>query len=125
MIADIGFPALAQRSHNFLVFDAYDTATGMGSVRAGNLNTGELVTIASGLDGYGVPGYNGDNTEVIYSAAADNATGYSLVAQAVSGRIRRGGFVTEPGAGGIGAVTAAALAALVRARQSASSRASR
>ncbi|HSJ97871.1 MAG TPA: hypothetical protein VLC53_12400, partial [Myxococcota bacterium] len=132
---DVGYPALAQRSDNFLVFDAVDIASSVGSVLAGNLDTGVLTTVASGLDGFAVPGYNGDDTRVIYSAAAATPSAYSLLAQPVSGRVtpqgdpvgwiadadysavyRRGAFVPEPGAGALGAVTAVALAVLAHRR---------
>lgn len=132
---DVGYPALAQRSDNFLVFDAVDIASSVGSVLAGNLDTGVLTTVASGLDGFAVPGYNGDDTRVIYSAAAATPSAYSLLAQPVTGRVtpqggavgwiadadysavyRRGAFVPEPGGGALGVVAAAALAVLARRR---------
>jgi hypothetical protein len=132
---DVGYPALAQRSDNFLVFDAVDVASGLGAVLAGNLDTGALTPIASALDGFSVPGYNGDDTRVIYANAAATATGFSLVSQGVANRVtptgqpelwipdadysvvyRRGPFVPEPGAGTAGAAAAAALAGLARRR---------
>lgn len=130
---DVGYPALAQRSDNFLVFDAVDIESGVGNVLAGNLDSGEQATIASGLDGFAVPGYDGADARVVYSAPAANETGFELVGRAVSGWLapqgapqpwlddadlsvvyRRGVFVPEPGAGMLGAVVVAALSALAR-----------
>lgn len=130
---DIGFPSLAQRSDDFVVFDAYDVSSATGSVMAANLQTGEVTTVATGLAGYGVPGYNGDDTRVIYSDGADNDTGFSLFAQAVADRVapqgaptawasdadfgavyRRGTFVPEPSASALALFAVAALAALAR-----------
>jgi Zn-dependent metalloprotease len=132
---DVGYPALAQRSDNFLVFDAVSLASGIGSVLAGNLDTGVLTTVASGIEGFAVPGYSGDDTRVIYSDASATTTGFSLLAQTVAGRVapqgapvpwipdgdfsvvyRRGAFVPEPGAGALAAAAGAALAALARRR---------
>jgi Zn-dependent metalloprotease len=132
---DVGYPALAQRSDGFLVFDAVDVASGIGVVLAGNLSTGALTPIATGIDGFSVPGYSGDDTRVIYSFAAATETGFSLRAQTVAGRVtpqgapvpwitdgdystvyRRGPFVPEPGAGTLAAAAALALAALARRR---------
>jgi hypothetical protein len=139
---DVGYPALAQRSDNFLVFDAVDIATGAGSVLATNLDTGAVATVASGLESFAVPGYTGDDTRVVYSDADPGSdTGFSLVAQTVAGRLapqgapvpwiddadystvyRRGRFVPEPAAGA-GAAAAAAFAALALRRRRARGRA--
>ena len=133
---DVGYPALAQRSDAFLVFDVYDLAAGVGSVVAANLDTGALATIATGIDGFSVPGYNGDDTKIVYANAANTPTGFTLVVQAVTNRMtpqglpqgwqadadfgvvyRRGPFVPEPGAAAGGAAAALALAALARRRR--------
>src|SRR4030095_10074359 len=132
---DVGFPALAQRSDSFLVFDAYESVSGTGSVMASNLEPGDLTTVATDIGGFGVPGYNGDDTMVVYSQADDTDTGYSLKAQPVSGRLtpvgdpapwaadadfnavyRRGTFVPEPEAGALGAAAAVVLTVLARRR---------
>ena len=86
---DIGYPALAQRSDNHIVFDVVDQVTGDGTVFAGDLDTGALSVIhrasgAPGLPAFGVPGYNGDDSLVVFSIPdpfPGELTGYSLEAQ--------------------------------------------
>lgn len=142
---DIGYPALAQRSDNHIVFDVVDQATGDGTVFAGDLDTGALTEIrvndgTPDLPGFGVPGYNGDDSLVVFSVPDDLVqTGTFLAAQPVAADrmtpagapflwiddadlgvvYRRGAFVPEPGALVRVLAAIATLAALRRRRASA------
>lgn len=139
---DIGYPALAQRSDHHIVFDVVDQVTGDGSVFAGDLDTGVLSVIRQsfgepGLPAFGVPGYNGDDSLVVFSIPdpfPGELTGYSLEAQPVAADrltptgesfpwifdadlgvvYRRGSFVPEPRAALLALAALAALAVLRR-----------
>ena len=79
---NVGFPALSQTSDNFLTFDAFDEAQNQSTVYAANLNTGDLARIATVAEGYGVPGYTGDDTAIVFSQRDTSvSTGFSLVRQ--------------------------------------------
>ena len=79
---DIGFPALSQTGDNFLTFDVFDTTRNQSTVFAGNLNTGDIVPIATVTGGLGAPGYTGDDSAIVYSQRDPNvSTGFSLVRQ--------------------------------------------
>jgi hypothetical protein len=78
---DIGFPALSQTSDNFMTFDALNQATGQSTVLAGNLNTGDVFPVGT-VNGFGVPGYSGDDTAIVYSQPDPAVpTAFSLVRQ--------------------------------------------
>ncbi len=64
---DIGYPALAKTSDDFLVFDAYDSSADKTTIYAMNMVTGEYKEIANVPGAYGVPGYTGDDGLVFYS----------------------------------------------------------
>ena len=81
---DIGFPALSQTSDNYITFDALDSQTGRSTIYAGNLLTGELVAVAETDSGFGVPGYSGDDSAIVFSLADFTPTGFSLWQQALA-----------------------------------------
>ncbi len=61
-------PALAQTSDDHMVFDALDISTGVNTVFAANLLTGDLVQVAStSLLSY--PGYTGDDSAVVLTVS--------------------------------------------------------
>jgi Zn-dependent metalloprotease len=131
---DIGYPAFAQTSDNHLVFDVVDEA-GVGTVVAGNLDTGALQAVVQDVDRFGIPSYTGDDTQVVFTdfdggglslfaqpVAADRITpvgGASLwIFEGSFGVIyRRGDFVPEPAAAALGAAALAALAGVARRRR--------
>ncbi len=79
---DVGFPALSQTSDNFLTFDAFDEARNESTVYAANLNTGEYAPIATVAGDFGVPGYTGDDTAIIFTQRDPAApSGFSLFRQ--------------------------------------------
>ena len=79
---NIAYPALSQTSDNFLTFDVFDEALNQSTVYTANLNTGELATIATVADSYGVPGYTGDDSALVFSQSDPSVpTGFSLVRQ--------------------------------------------
>jgi hypothetical protein len=82
---DFGFPSLSQTSDGFLTFDAYNREEEASRVMAGNLVTGEFKRIATVPGGWGVPGYTGDDTALVYSQASDTPTEFSLLRQALNG----------------------------------------
>jgi Zn-dependent metalloprotease len=78
---DIEFPVLSQTSDNFITFEAFDQESGISTVLAGNLLTGELSSIGS-VAGLAAPCYTGDDQAIVYSQADDGSpTGFSLVRQ--------------------------------------------
>ena len=78
----IAFPALSQTSDNFLTFDIFDEYRDQSAVYIANLHTGELSPIATVEDGFGVPGFTGDDSALVYSQRDPRvSTGFSLVRQ--------------------------------------------
>ncbi len=80
---DIGYPALAQRSDTRIVFDVFDTQAGRSTVTSADLIRGEFHTIGTVDDGFGVPGYSGDDTAIVFSQPADGPSAFGLVRQPV------------------------------------------
>ena len=79
---DVGFPAMSQTSDNFLTFEAFDEAQNQSTVYAVNLNTGNLKPVATVTGTWGVPGYTGDDTAVVFSQSdSEVSLGVSLVRQ--------------------------------------------
>ncbi len=79
---NIAYPALSQTSDNFLTFDVFDEALNQSTIYTANLNTGELATIATVAGSYGVPGYIGDDSALVFSQSDPSvSTGFSLVRQ--------------------------------------------
>ncbi|MEA3358981.1 MAG: M4 family metallopeptidase [Thermodesulfobacteriota bacterium] len=82
---DIGYPALSHTNDNFITFDVLDTGTGESYIFTGNLNTGDLKIVSRTLNDYGIPGYTGDDTAIVFSVADLSApTGRSLFRQPIA-----------------------------------------
>jgi Zn-dependent metalloprotease len=82
---DIAYPALSQTSDNFITFDANNMETGKSTIYTGNLNTGALSKVATVAGYYGVPGYTGDDSAIVYSKTdASTSTGFSLWSQPIT-----------------------------------------
>ena len=78
----IAFPALSQTSDNFLTFDVFDESRSQSTVYTANLHTGELSPIATVEDGFGAPGFTGDDSALVFSQRDPRvSTGFSLVRQ--------------------------------------------
>ena len=94
---DVGFPALSQTSDNFLTFDVFDEEQNQSTVYAANLNTGDLERIATVSNGFGVPGYTGDDSAIVFSQRDTGvSTGFSLVRQPLAAdRITPQGQVSD------------------------------
>ena len=127
---DIGNPALSHRSDNYVTFDVIDQQSNASTVYALNLNGGDFHAIGSNPTGFAAPGYNGDDTKIVFSVPDAYPTGESLVqVPLASDRItpagsqspwltdadygvvyRRGPYVPEPDAGALGAAALSALA---------------
>lgn len=136
---DIGYPALAQSSDNYMVFDVLDDETGASIIYAANLNQGDEIAVGENPDGFGVPSYTGNDGAVVFSIAdVSAATGSKLVSRPLQNRFtptgsqqtwaenadfgvvyRRGSFVPEPSETGLGGIAIAALALLARRRRAA------
>jgi hypothetical protein len=75
---DIEFPLLSQTSDGFITFEALDQESGIASVMAGNLLTGELNEVAR-VQGPAAPCYTGDDGAIVYSEVDEKtASGFSL-----------------------------------------------
>ena len=61
---DLRNPAFAQTSDEVIVFDAFETATGINTVLTANIVTGQVREIAQTAV-FGVPGFNGDDSAII------------------------------------------------------------
>ena len=83
----IAFPALGQTSDNFLTFDEFDETRNRSTVYTAKLSGGivreeDKKWIATVEGGFGVPGYTGDDTALVYSQRDPRvSTGFSLVRQ--------------------------------------------
>ena len=79
---NIAYPALSQTSDNFLAFDVFDEALNQSTVYTANLNTGELATISTVAGSFGVPGYTGDDTAIVFTQRDPSVPlGFSLFRQ--------------------------------------------
>jgi len=79
---DYGFPSLSQTSDNFITFDIFDQAERVSTVVAANLDTGDVVPIATVRGGFGAPTYTGDDAAIVYTQAdGDAVSGASLMIQ--------------------------------------------
>lgn len=77
---DIGFPAFAQTSSRYLTLDVFHPDTGSSTVLAIDLLEGTAAEIGT-VQGFGVPGYTGEDRSIVYSLEADTPTGFALVEQ--------------------------------------------
>ncbi|MCY4386833.1 MAG: M4 family metallopeptidase [Desulfurellaceae bacterium] len=76
------FPALGQTNDNFLTFDMFDETRNESTVHTAKLWTGEMEEIATVWGGFGVPGFTGDDTALVFSQYDPNvSTGFSLCKQ--------------------------------------------
>jgi bacillolysin len=82
---DVGYPAISQTTNHLMAFDVLDEATGISTILAVNLislDYGEVGTVAGG---YGVPGYTGDDSAIVYTRKdASTSTGYSLMRRSLA-----------------------------------------
>ena len=79
---DISSPSLSHTSDNFMTFALSEPGGFNSTIVTANLNTGELKEV--GLTGgiFSVPGYNGDDSAVIFDQVDQSAsTGFSLIRQ--------------------------------------------
>ena len=84
----IAFPALSQTSDRFLTFDFFDEDQRRSTVHILDLHTGKWWPLrdatgdATVEDGFGVPGFTGDDSALVYSQRDPRvSTGFSLVRQ--------------------------------------------
>lgn len=82
---DISNPSLSKTSDNFMTFALSEESDTTSTIVAANLNTGQVeqIAIADGL--FSVPGYNGDDSAIVFDVT-DNSTptGFSLFQQTVT-----------------------------------------
>lgn len=82
---DIEFPATGHTGTEHLAFEAVDQASGVSYVFTGNINTGDVVNVATVSDQYfAVPGFTGDDSALVYSVPDSTPTGTSLRKQALA-----------------------------------------
>lgn len=80
----VGNPSFSQTSDSILAFEASNEQTGETAVFAGNLLSGKAALIGKSAQCCALPGYNGDDSAIIYGRYdASQAIGFSLVRQAV------------------------------------------
>ncbi|NOQ13401.1 MAG: hypothetical protein GQ583_02815 [Methyloprofundus sp.] len=82
---DISNPSLSHTSDNFMTFALSETGGFSSSIVTANLNTGDIeeVGLAGGV--FSIPGYNGDDSAVIFDQVDQAAaTGFSLIRQALN-----------------------------------------
>ena len=76
------FPALGQTSDDFLTFDMFDETRNQSTVYTAKLWTGEMQEIATVKGGFGVPGFTGDDSALVFSQHDPSvSTGFSLCRQ--------------------------------------------
>ena len=83
----IGNPAFARTTDNFLAFDVFEESTLQNFILAGNLSTGDLEIVAVVANAFGVPSYTGDDTAIVYQSPDGTTTGASLLRQELQGRL--------------------------------------
>ena len=80
------FPALGQTNDNWLTFDRFDTTRNESTVYTAKLWTGEMEEIATVQRGFGVPGFTGDDSALVFSQYDPNvSTRFSLCEQPLQG----------------------------------------
>jgi len=76
---DIGYPSISQSTDHMLTWDQFDSSSGISTLAAGNLITGDTVAVGTVNGDYGVPGYNGDDSAIAYGQVDSTYdTGYSM-----------------------------------------------
>ena len=76
------FPALGQTSDDFLTFDMFDETRNQSTIYTAKLWTGEMQEIATVKGGFGVPGFTGDDSALVFSQHDPSvSTGFSLCRQ--------------------------------------------
>jgi len=82
---DIGYPSISQTTNHLMTWDQYDSSSGVSTIVAASLITGEGSIIGSVEGDYGVPGYNGDDTSIAFSQIDGwTSTGYSMKRQGLA-----------------------------------------
>lgn len=68
---DFGNPSLAQTRDHLITFEVIERRTGLSTLFASNLQTGQTVEIGrlAAAGAIGVPGFSGDDTAVVYADA--------------------------------------------------------
>ncbi len=80
---NFAFPALSQTTDDFLTFDAFNQNTGINTVTAASLITGEMRTIDTS-NNFGTPSYTGDDSSIVFSRPNTTTdTGFSLFRRAL------------------------------------------
>jgi Zn-dependent metalloprotease len=81
---DIGDPALGNTHQNWVTLDVYNKSADQSTIYSYNLTTGKAGVVGT-VDGLGVPGFNGDDSAIIYSLQDPTVlSGYSLVKQGLA-----------------------------------------
>lgn len=82
---DIGYPSLSQTTNHLLTWDRYHSASGVSTIYAGSLITGNGSVVAKVNGSYGVPCYNGDDTSIVFNRIdSGTPTGFSMYRQAIA-----------------------------------------
>ena len=90
----IGNPALAQTSDDFMTFDVQSDATGETAIFAANLATGDVGLIATVMNAFGIPRYTGDDSAIVYQVPDSSTSGFSLFRRSVANRVTSSGAAT-------------------------------
>lgn len=83
---DFGNPSLGQTRDHLITFEVIERRTGLSTLFASNLQTGQTVEIGrlAAAGAIGVPGFSGDDTAVVYAQVDRGApAGFSLISQPV------------------------------------------
>ncbi len=82
---DISNPSLSQTSDNFMTFSLSESEGDSSDIISANLNTGDVQRIGVAAGIFSVPGYNGDDSAVIFDQRdRTTATGFSIFSQAIA-----------------------------------------
>ncbi len=64
---DVAFPSAGHTRSDLLTFEAKDQTTNVSTVYTANLSNGDTVKVGQIDSGYAVPGFNGDDSTILYS----------------------------------------------------------
>ncbi|NOR79864.1 MAG: hypothetical protein GQ529_03380, partial [Methyloprofundus sp.] len=82
---DVSNPSLSHTSDNFMTFALSEPGRGNSTIITANLNTGELREAGLASGAFSIPGYNGDDSAIIFDQVDQSApTGFSLIHQALN-----------------------------------------